>query len=78
MAAALRPNSQAQDVSKRLHSTVAQQLTAASLVAHVLSERLDAQGYPEAAIAKELMGKLNLASAQLRDIMIECAGDSGS
>jgi len=72
------PGLEPRDVSQRLHASVAQQLTAASMIAHVLTERLDAKSDPEAAIAHELMEKLNLASTQLRDIMIEYADQRSS
>jgi hypothetical protein len=66
------------ELAQRLHSSVAQQLTAAAMIAHVLTERLHSAKSPDASLAKELTEKLTLASSQLRDIMIECSGAAGS
>jgi signal transduction histidine kinase len=68
------PSFPSSEVAKRLHGTVAQQLTAASMIVHVLTERLEARGAPEASMAKDLLGKLGKASTELRDIMKELAG----
>ncbi len=68
------PSLPSSEVAKRLHATVAQQLTAASMIAHVLAERLEAHRGPEAPMAKDLLEKLGKASTELRDVMKELAG----
>lgn len=72
------PSPKPQDIARRLHGSVAQQLTAAAMIAHVLSERLESKKHPETTMAKDLMNKISAASSQLREIMKEISEQSGS
>ena len=72
------PSPKPQDIARRLHGSVAQQLTAAAMIAHVLSERLESKNHPETSTAKDLVDKIGAASSQLREIMKEISEQSGS
>ncbi len=66
-----KSSSPPKNIATRLHDTVAQELTAAAILAHVHAMRLEQVKHPEAANAHTLLDKLNLASTQLREIMLE-------
>jgi nitrate/nitrite-specific signal transduction histidine kinase len=68
-----KATSRKKSVAALLHDTVAQELTASTILAHVLATRLENEGHPQAATAADLAEKLNLASQQLREIMMELA-----
>jgi len=61
------------NVAARLHDTVAQELTAATILAHVLAARLEKEKHPQTTNANALLEKLNLSAKQLQDIMLEFA-----
>lgn len=61
------------DISSRLHDTVAQELTASAILAHVIAIRLQEENHPQAETMGALQEKITLASAQLREIMLECS-----
>src|SRR3569623_1716764 len=71
MSAAKKKSAPKKNIAARLHDTVAQELTAAAILAHVHATRLERAKHPEAANANALLEKVTLASTQLREIMLE-------
>lgn len=58
---------------QNLHDTVAQNLTAAGMLAHVVAERLEQEHHVEAKLAQEVAERVNAASTELRQLVTEYA-----